>query len=1095
MAAIRRYLGLVFWIAAIGALGGHCLVFADDKQEFDELWKRADAITSQKNPGAVLEFMDRLQLLAERLDARFPPKRASRKSAVGSLLVAAGIDASVGGHYAESAAIHSRALAILDAVSGPESEDVANSLKWQAMNFKDWSHYREAETTAIRALRLYEKVDGSESENSAICLWILGDVYRGLDNCTEAEQAHQRSLAIREKNLGQDHARVADSLNNLALVYYDQGRYTEAEAMFRRALSIRERELRANEGNALAASDAASSLTNLANVYGQQGRHAEAQPLRERALAMYEKAHGHQHPFVANGLNSLAITYGAQGRYAEAEMLYKRALAIQEQALEPDHPAVAVSAGNLANVYRAQGRYAEAERLYQRALTINEKSLGPNHSMVAWSLEVLAHVYRLQRRYAEAEPLLRRALAIQEKVHGAQHNYVADCVRGLASLYAAQGRYAEAEPLYSRSLAIYERVFGPDHPAVASSLQELASSYFKRGMLDRAERLLDRGIAIGDRAGAAPGERFQSYELRAQIAWKLGRRTEALADLRHALDLAEQQRGHISGTEHERAESFAAFAPAFECMVAWQAELGDAGEAFQAIERAHARSLLDEIGMAGADLAVGRTLAEREQLRQREGELRAQASGLEKKLAQAKDDEARNKLQTELAAARAALYEHYRDERSTSPIYRNLLSVGAGPPRLSQVQRRLPADSLLLAFLLGEDESFVLVAGPGSARVVKLVLAEPDARVLGITAGPVTAKRLQTVLIGENRDGLLARLADVSAKTESVTSRLASLWRLVIPEPERKAILTGKVKQIAIIPDGPLALLPFEVLVVEEGKEPKYLLDAGPPIVYAPSATVLYNLAERPQGKPVEDREPVLAVGDPAYGTRGAADPTPATTLAALTPQSRYSTVGGNLNRLPYSGLEAQWVVKQFNDAGIDASSFSGATATERGLRYWCPGRRILHLACHGLADQQFGNFFGALALTPGPKGSEDPTDDGFLTLPEIYELNLKGFELAILSACQTNYGPQQKGEGTWALSRGFLVAGCRRVVASNWLVDDEAAATLVSYFCAGLAKAQKAGKPVDHAAALQAAKRLLRQQGKWKSPYYWASMVLIGPA
>src|SRR6516165_9194894 len=58
MEAIRRYLGLVFWIAAIGALGGHCLVFADDKQEFDELWKRADAITSQKNPGAVLEFMD-----------------------------------------------------------------------------------------------------------------------------------------------------------------------------------------------------------------------------------------------------------------------------------------------------------------------------------------------------------------------------------------------------------------------------------------------------------------------------------------------------------------------------------------------------------------------------------------------------------------------------------------------------------------------------------------------------------------------------------------------------------------------------------------------------------------------------------------------------------------------------------------------------------------------------------------------------------------------------------------------------------------------------------------------------------------------------
>ena len=238
----------------------------------------------------------------------------------------------------------------------------------------------------------------------------------------------------------------------------------------------------------------------------------------------------------------------------------------------------------------------------------------------------------------------------------------------------------------------------------------------------------------------------------------------------------------------------------------------------------------------------------------------------------------------------------------------------------------------------------------------------------------------------------------------------------------------------------------------------------------------------------------MLAVGDPAYGQPGAGDPAPTTALAALTSRSRYGSVGGRLTRLPYTNWEVQWVVKDFNDAGITAAKLSGTTATERGVRYWSPGRRVLHLACHGLADQQHGNFFGALALTPGPKGSDDPADDGFLTLPEIYELNLKGTELAILSACQTNYGPQQKGEGTWALSRGFLVAGSRRVAASDWLVDDEAAASLVHYFCAGLARAEKDGKPVEYASALQAAKRWVREQDKWKSPYYWAPLVLIGP-
>jgi CHAT domain-containing protein len=146
------------------------------------------------------------------------------------------------------------------------------------------------------------------------------------------------------------------------------------------------------------------------------------------------------------------------------------------------------------------------------------------------------------------------------------------------------------------------------------------------------------------------------------------------------------------------------------------------------------------------------------------------------------------------------------------------------------------------------------------------------------------------------------------------------------------------------------------------------------------------------------------------------------------------------------------------------------------------------------LVDNQFGNFFGALALTPGNRGAENSADDGFLTLPEIYALNLKGCEAAILSACQTNYGPQQRGEGVWALSRGFLVAGSRRVIASNWLADDAAAASLVSIFCSHLAKQRQANEPLDYAKALHEAKRWVRKQEKWRQPYYWGSFVLIGP-
>ena len=81
------------------------------------------------------------------------------------------------------------------------------------------------------------------------------------------------------------------------------------------------------------------------------------------------------------------------------------------------------------------------------------------------------------------------------------------------------------------------------------------------------------------------------------------------------------------------------------------------------------------------------------------------------------------------------------------------------------------------------------------------------------------------------------------------------------------------------------------------------------------------------------------------------------------------------------------------------------------------------------------------------------------------------------------------------AAEGAFLVAGSRRVVASNWLVDDEAAASLVSYFCGGLATSHKRGEPFDYARSLQAAKLWVRQQPKWSNPYYWATFVLVGPS
>jgi len=884
-----------------------------------------------------------------------------------------------------------------------------------------------------------------------------------------------------------DRYSLAFAVNNQALALQGLGRYEAAEPLFRWYLQ------RIEKVEGPWGINTAIALNNLATLYSDQGRYAEAEPLSQRSLSITQKVKTPDHPDVAIRLNNLGVLYIIQHRYAEAEPLQKRALAIWERTYGTNNVSVALGFYNVANCVGKQGRYLEAEPLCERAIAIRRKLYGEDDPVAARYYGLLAWLYMQTGRFEEAERTYEKSRRIQEKILGSEHDYVAEAIYGLGRLYARQGRHAEAEPLLKQSMAIWEKSLGDDHWRIGGCLYHLAALHNELGRYDEAEELIDRALSIYEACGAGPLDRCRSYLLRAKLAHRQGRGVEAVDDLREAIDLAEQQRAWTSGAEHDRAQAFGEFREAFELMVCWQTESGNVNEAVKTIERGRARSLLDEIGLAGADLNVGRSAAELKAFREREAQRRSRVTMLEKKLQRLSSEGSaveQEQTRSELLQARAQLYEHYRDEKSSSPVYRNLLAVGAGPPRLSQIQRRIVGkDGLLLIYLLGQHGGYLVVVGPKQATLSELVVDETAVKALDVDAGPLTAERLKATLAADAGKGLLEQLKKPNANPDLI-ARLAALWKVLIPEEQRAALTDGAVKRLIVVPDAGLALLPFETLVTKEGGARRYLLDDGPPIEYAPSATVLYNLLDRRALEDESKREPVLSVGDPVY-------PTTATARVdapnEYTARSRYFEAGGQLARLPFSRTESRWVSDTFSEQGVSTLSLLGKDATESKVRDAAAGRKVVHFACHGLTDQAHGNFFGALAFTPGSK-SGDPSNDGFLTLAEIYGLDLKGCQLAILSACDTNFGPEQRGEGVWALSRGFLVAGARRVVASNWLVDDEAAASLISYFCSGVAQSEKKGETVDYAQKLHEAKRWIRKQEKWSSPYYWGTFVLVGP-
>ncbi len=150
-------------------------------------------------------------------------------------------------------------------------------------------------------------------------------------------------------------------------------------------------------------------------------------------------------------------------------------------------------------------------------------------------------------------------------------------------------------------------------------------------------------------------------------------------------------------------------------------------------------------------------------------------------------------------------------------------------------------------------------------------------------------------------------------------------------------------------------------------------------------------------------------------------------------------------------------------------------------------GYRYVHFATHGVIDTSRPQLSGlALSLVDG---AGNPLTDGFLRLHDIYGLHLDA-DLVVLSACDTALGQEVRGEGLVGLTRGFMYAGARRVVASLWEVQDLATARLMTDFYRGLI--EQGLRPAE---ALRRAQIQIMDDPDQplEFPYYWAGFVLQG--
>lgn len=250
--------------------------------------------------------------------------------------------------------------------------------------------------------------------------------------------------------------------------------------------------------------------------------------------------------------------------------------------------------------------------------------------------------------------------------------------------------------------------------------------------------------------------------------------------------------------------------------------------------------------------------------------------------------------------------------------------------------------------------------------------------------------------------------------------------------------IASHVENITVVAHGALHYLPFAALEEKNGS----LLIERHRLRFLPSASVLKYL--RPPL--VEDKAALLALGNPDLG-----DPAMSLKFAE-------------------------------EEAGEVAGLFPGARlllrrdASETNFKKAGASFARIHFAMHG-------KFHPDSPLTSGLYLAKDVENDGLLTVGELYSMNIDT-DLVTLSACETGLGKIGNGDDVIGLTRGFLYAGSRSIVASLWSVDDKATALLMQQFYKNLSHAPK------HDALRQAQ---LEARKHYPHPFYWAAFQLTG--
>jgi CHAT domain-containing protein/Tfp pilus assembly protein PilF len=895
-----------------------------------------------------------------------------------------------------------------------------------------------------QALPLFLTVNDLASARA--CYFLAGFIYHSLSELQKALDYYGRALVL-SKQLG-DTANEGVLLNNTGGVFDILGEPRKALEYYNQALAL------SSTMNDRATS--ADTLNNIGVIYYNLSEPQKALDYYNQALTI-KKEIGDPAK-IANTVNNIANVHTILGEPQRALEYLQQALDLWRQA--KDKRGEANTLHYFGYTYASLGDMKKALEYYNQALPLR-RTAGDRRGE-ALTLGNIGVALNLVGERQKALEYDQQALELQRKIN--DRRFQAMTVEHMGYLQFLSRDFDRASGYYNEALSL-SRAVG-DKQIEANVLQDMARLESERGDLAAARKHIEESISN-------------------------------IEAVRGQIDT--QMRASYLGVKHDAYQFYIDLLMRMQRLNS--AEDNDA-MALKISEQAHARSLLDMLTEARVNIRQGVDAA----LLERERSLSQQINVKAERQVQALGQNAKERAAL-LSKEIAELQDQYQQVqvaiRKASPAYAALTQPR--PLGLKEIQAQLDPGTMLLEYSLGEERSYVWAVTQNSLKVYELPGREQIEKTARLVYDLLRARSQSKG--GEDAQTKQERIAETDSQLLNATKELSQM----VLGPIGSEL---GAERLVIVADGALQYVPFAALSLASGQlsvapsgrtsKGRRTTENGPAANYHPlildheiiSLPSASALAIQRQG--LRNRKPapsaVAVIADPVFSAEderlgvqtkaGAAkqvlgdDSANTRLIEHLADDS-----GLIIRRLKFTRQEADRILAEAprarNFRAIDFKA-NRATATGGELSKY----RYVHFATHGYIDSERPDL-SAIVLSLVDKDGKP--EDGFLRAHDIYNLNLPA-EVVVLSACETGLGKQVKGEGLVGLTQGFMYAGARRVVVSLWNVNDKATAELMARFYRGMLRENK-----TPAAALRTAQLEMSQQGKWRSPYYWAAFVLQG--